>query len=124
MIKTSSYLLLVLISLFYSCSGLSNYEKEYIKILNDKYCDYSFVGSGSVYLSVHLKKEVIDTFELKSIFTDVILAKDSVGRTINEYRSDLSWVYMNIYKNNKFMFQISKDIYGNNEFKVLNVQYY
>ena len=122
--KRICYNLLLIVLFFDSCSNLSEYEKKNIEILNNKFPEYFFQGSGDVYLNVTINCENVDTSKLIAIFNDAILAKDPLGNPIEKYRADLTWTYLNVYKNDRFLFQLSKDIYGGHEFKVLNSEHY
>jgi hypothetical protein len=121
--KVGRYFLLIIFFLT-ACFRINEYEKNNIDSLNLKFPIYSFTGTGDVYLNVEIGNENIDTTKLQEIFNYAILKKDSTGKIINEYRDDLSWVYLNIYRDRKFLFQLSKNIYTDNEFIILKSQYY
>lgn len=122
--KRICFNLLLITLLVESCSSLSEHEKREVEILNNRFPEYLFQGSGDVYLNVTINTNNVDTCELKTIFNDAILAKDSLGYPIEKYREDMTWTYLNVYKSNRFLFQLSKDIYDSHEFKVLKSEHY
>jgi hypothetical protein len=88
--------------LFISCHIPSDEENSAIQELNNKFPKYEFESGRNhgLNLKIKVKNDVIDTFELKTIFSQSIL----------KYRnkSDINWVYLDVYIKNKYFITISK----------------
>src|SRR5258706_14531421 len=98
-------LLLLIILVWLSGCSPSKGELEIINDMNKKYSDYefsAFPGPKDVYVKLKIKKDVVDTVELKGIYkTTMQMKKDSAGNV----RSN--WVYLIVYdKEEHYLFTI------------------
>lgn len=106
----------ILILLSLSCSCISDFDKELIKNLNEKYPAYEFKYHYVTVLEVHPKKDrTIDTTEIVTMYKEVFFIQDTTCSKPSPRRIGFqSFVVYN--NNNEFCFQISYDFYGKQEF--------
>lgn len=105
-----------------SCNIRTQKEKDLLYNLENKYVKYNF-SSYDVYLKVNATGE-IDTNEIIDIYLSEIVMEDSITEGKYFFDEEVPWVYLNVYKRNKFEFQITMDIYGSSEIYFLNREYY
>ena len=104
---------IIFLFLLSGCSDSPEY-KTLLDSLNNKYPNYIFSDDDpvySIYMRVDIKKNNIDTSEIKSIINFYEIKKQEVFTQ----HTQGGWVYMMFYDiNGNYLFKVRKDISSNN----------